>query len=107
MVVTRLACRSCEVTVEGAFETPRLAGLTRQQQDFVTTFLAARGNIKLMERRLGISYPTVRSRLEAVQKALGVADLGAGEEHRKDIGDVLRRLEEGEISVDDAVDELG
>jgi hypothetical protein len=61
----------------------------------------------LVERRLGISYPTVRSRLEAVQRALGLPDLGAGDEDRPDLDEILSRVESGELSVDEAVDKLG
>ena len=103
---TRLHCLACDVSVEGRFATSPLAGLSADQVEFVKVFLAARGNIRLVEKHLGISYPTVRNRLEAVQKAMGLPDLAAGEEERKETLQVLEKLAAGELSVDDAVDSL-
>jgi len=103
---TRLSCVSCEIQIEGHFATPAFAKLSAQQQEFVKIFLAARGNIKLVERELGISYPTVRNRLQAVQEALRLPDLAAPEGESRDVSEVLDRLESGELSVDEAVDLL-
>jgi hypothetical protein len=107
LATTQLSCRRCSIRIAGDFASSPFARLSDQQQEFVKTFLAARGNIKLVERRLGISYPTVRSRLEAVQRALGLPDLAAGEEDKPDLSEILSRVESGELSVDDAVDKLG
>ncbi len=107
MEATRLRCLSCDIAIEGHFAAPPFAALTAEQQEFVKTFLAARGNIRLVERQLGISYPTVRSRLDAVRRALGLPDLAAGEEERGDVQDVLDKVESGELSVDKAIESLG
>ena len=105
---TRLHCGACDVAIEGRFATSPFAALTEDQQAFLNTFISARGNIKLMERHLGISYPTVRSRLDAVRRALGLPDLAAGEAEPESgaLSDVLDRLASGELSVDDAIDSL-
>ena len=103
---TRLSCASCEIQIEGHFATSPFARLSAQQQEFVKIFLAARGNIKLVERQLGISYPTVRNRLQAVQETLRLPDLAAPEGESRDVSEVLDRLESGELSVDEAVDLL-
>ena len=105
---TRLHCRACDIAIEGRFATSPLAVLTEEQQAFVATFIAARGNIKLMERHLGISYPTVRSRLDAVRRALGLPDLAAGESEPEDgdLSELLDRVASGELSVDNAIDSL-
>jgi len=103
---TRLSCSACGITIEGRFATSPFARLSAEQQQFVSTFLAARGNIKLVERQLGISYPTVRNRLRAVQQALGLSDLAEEDERREDVLGLLKRVESGELSVDDAVDSL-
>src|SRR5690606_3276886 len=66
LAVRRLHCRRCDTGVEGHFEMPRLARLSPEQQVFVETFLKVRGNIREMERELGVSYPTVRSRLDEI-----------------------------------------
>lgn len=104
---TRLHCSSCSVVIEGRFAASPFARLSIDQQEFVKTFLAARGNIKMVEQQLGMSYPTVRSRLAGVQQALGLPDLAAGEEARADKRAVLDRVESGELSVDEAIEALG
>jgi len=111
MVVTRLRCTHCDTALEGTFELSKFARLTREQLDFVETFLRCRGNIKEVERELGISYPTVRGRLENVLEALGYrVDPAAAEEvtqgkqaRRKEILDALNR---GEISSEEALKQL-
>ena len=95
----RLACGACGTTVEGDFDVPELARLPREHQEFVKVFLLARGNISEVEKLLGVSYPTVRNRLDAVLQALGApakSPPGAGAQ-------ILARLEVGEISVDEAL----
>jgi len=74
LTVTRLHCRSCGTALEGEFGVGRFGRLEREQLTFLESFLRSRGNLKEMERELGISYPTVRSRLEALLRALGLGD---------------------------------
>jgi hypothetical protein len=69
--VTRLHCRSCGTTLEGDFSVGRFGRLSREQLALLESFLRSRGNLRDMERELGISYPTVRSRVEALVRALG------------------------------------
>ena len=69
--VTRLQCRSCGTTLEGDFSVGRFGRLSREQTTLLESFLRSRGNLREMERELGISYPTVRSRVEALVRALG------------------------------------
>jgi hypothetical protein len=71
LAVTRLHCRSCGTTLEGEFTVGRFGRLTREQLALLESFLRSRGNLRDMERELGISYPTVRSRVEALVRALG------------------------------------
>lgn len=73
MEITTLHCHSCDTTISGHFATCKFCELSEEMQDFVGTFIRSRGNIKEVERALGISYPTVRGRLDAVIKALGYA----------------------------------
>src|SRR3954447_6023930 len=72
LAVTRLQCRSCGTSLEGDFSVGRFGRLTRDQLTLLESFLRSRGNLREMERELGISYPTVRSRVEALVRALGV-----------------------------------
>ena len=71
LAVTRLHCRSCGTTLEGDFSVGRFGRLTREQLVLLESFLRSRGNLRDMERELGISYPTVRARVEALVRALG------------------------------------
>src|SRR6185369_16663674 len=71
LAVTRLHCRSCGTSLEGEFSVGRFGRLSREQLTLLERFLRSRGNLRDMERELGISYPTVRSRVEALVRALG------------------------------------
>ena len=74
LAVTRLHCRSCGTTLEGDFNVGRFARLSRDQFALLESFLRSRGNLKEMERELGISYPTVRARVDSLLRALGLGD---------------------------------
>ena len=74
LAVTRLHCRSCGTTLEGDFSVGRFARLSREQFALLESFLRSKGNLKEMERELGISYPTVRARVDALLRALGLGD---------------------------------
>jgi len=76
LAVTRLHCRSCGTTLEGDFNVGRFARLSREQFALLESFLRSKGNLKEMERELGISYPTVRARVDALLHALGLGDDG-------------------------------
>lgn len=74
LTITRLHCRSCGTALEGEFGVGRFGRLDREQMALLESFLRSRGNLKEMERELGISYPTVRGRVDALVKALGFGD---------------------------------
>lgn len=76
LAVTRLHCQSCGTTLEGDFSVGRFGRLSRDQMTLLESFLRSRGNLRDMERELGISYPTVRSRVEALVRALGFGPRG-------------------------------
>jgi hypothetical protein len=69
--IARLTCPACGISLEGDLPASRLSLLSADQQQFVETFLRAGGNIKEVERELGISYPTVRKKLDEVVQVLG------------------------------------
>jgi hypothetical protein len=71
LAVTRLNCRSCGTTLEGEFSVGRFGRLTKEQLALLESFLRSRGNLRDMERELGLSYPTIRGRVEALVRALG------------------------------------
>lgn len=74
LTITRLHCRSCGTALEGEFGVGRFGRLDRDQMRLLESFLRSRGNLKEMERELGISYPTVRGRVDALVRALGLSD---------------------------------
>lgn len=102
-MVTRLQCPSCGSEVTGEFALSRLANLREPYASLIELFLRVRGNVKEMERELGLSYPTVRARLE---EALTAAGLGRRAESEGDLAtrrsQILDQLERGEISAADA-----
>ena len=80
LLISRLHCRSCGTALEGEFGVGRFGRLSKEQLALLESFLRARGNLKEMERELGISYPTVRGRVDALVRALGLADGGEAPE---------------------------
>jgi hypothetical protein len=122
LAITRLHCASCGTTLEGDFSVGRFGRLNRDQLALLESFLRSRGNLREMERELGISYPTVRARVEALVRALGFgarADAAAGDTSEDDTevapvprtrDSILERLARREISAEDAalaIRELG
>jgi hypothetical protein len=115
LAVTRLHCRICGTTLEGEFTVGRFGRLTREQLVVLESFLRSRGNLRDMERELGISYPTVRGRVEALVRALGFGprdgdEIGA-DEAASDGGtastaasrqEILERLARREIGAEEA-----
>jgi hypothetical protein len=115
LAVTRLRCGTCGTTIEGEFGVGRFARLTREQTQVLESFLRSRGNLRDMERELGISYPTVRSRVEALVRALGFGprdgdetadEPAAGPASSGDVAatrqEILERLARREIGAEEA-----
>ncbi len=99
--VVRLKCDNCKTVIEGNFELDKFTYLSKEQKYFVEIFIKNRGNIKEIEKDLGISYPTVRRNLDQVIEALGYnVNL---EENQVDKKDVLDRLSKGEITSEEAL----
>lgn len=102
--VVRLQCTSCGTAVEGHFELSKFNRLDPEQLGFLELFLKARGNIKEVERELGLSYPTVRARLDSLLAVLGYA---VEPDRRAEIGkrrrEILDMLDAGKITAEDAL----
>ena len=102
MEIERLRCTECGVTVEGHIPIPRLARLSAEDREFVELFVRSSGSLKAVASKLGISYPTVRSRLDRV-----IESLQTEEENEKDARNrILDEIEQGAISVDEAIKRL-
>jgi hypothetical protein len=100
--VVRLDCEGCGTRLEGTFTLGRFQSLSPEQLEFLETFIRARGSFKDVERELGISYPTVRSRLDAVIRALGFPSQVEPDREAERRKEILRELAEGKIAPDDA-----
>jgi hypothetical protein len=74
LTIARLHCRDCGTALEGEFGVGRFGRLDREQMSLLESFLRSRGNLKEMERELGISYPTVRGRVDALIRSLGLSE---------------------------------
>ena len=101
LTVRALSCQACELELRGRFSFPRLARLPRELQDVIEVFLRCRGNIKEVERELGISYPTVSKKLDAINLLL--LSMGSTDAAKARI---LRQLEADELNVAQAVELL-
>lgn len=100
--ITRVTLKESGISVEGAFELPPLAQLSYEDQVFVAAFVRSHGSIKEMERIFGISYPTVKARLNRLAHQLEFVKIQpvSGKE------EILSRLERGEISAKEAIERL-
>ena len=92
--VTRLTCEECRLGLEGEFVTPRLSRLDAEERRFVELFVRSSGSLKQTAELLGVSYPTVRSRLDRLIARL--EEEQARDEARK--GRILEDIEAGRIS---------
>lgn len=100
--VTRLEFTDSGITVEGRFRLNEFATLAPEPLEFLRLYIKVRGNLKEVERVLGVSYPTVRARFDAMLRALGY-EPGPADDNRED---VLAALERGEIDASEAVERL-
>ncbi len=96
----KLKCSKCNTVIENEFELSKFEYLGQEQLKFMEIFIMCRGNIKDVERELGISYPTVRAKLDEVISALGYA---VAKKPSIDSGEIIELLEKGEITADQAV----
>lgn len=102
--VTKLHCPACGTSIEGDFQAERLLSLTPEQRNFVFSFLRNRGNIREMEKELGISYPTVRARLDQVIAALDIEPVQAQSREKLTRKEILEMLSRGELTQEQAMD---
>ena len=102
--VVRLECENCHTGIDGKFELDKFSYLSDDQKEFVEIFIKNRGNIKDIEKELGISYPTVRRNLDQVIEALGYSVKPTEEEQSKK--EILEKLSLGEISSEEALKKL-
>jgi hypothetical protein len=100
--VTGVRVKDADVVINGEFELPPLAKLSYEDQVFVAMFVKHHGSIKEMEQSFGVSYPTIKGRLNRIGEQLGFVDAKRVEQKEG----VLEQLERGEISAKDAIERL-
>lgn len=102
LYVSKLQCKSCGTSIEGDFNLCRFCQLSKEQKEFAEIFIKNRGNIKDIEKEMGISYPTVKNKLDSLINSLGYST--ASTASKVDKLEILQRLNRGEISADEAID---
>lgn len=106
IIVERVRLADSGISLEGDFALPTLAQLSADDQVFVMAFVGVHGSIKDMERLFGISYPTVKNRLEKLAAKLKMVEFEPQPEVKSSGDDILTMLERGEISTDEAIKRL-
>ena len=103
LAVTRLSCPSCSTELSGAFASCEFCVLTDEDREVLRVFLASRGNMKDLERHLGVSYPTARARFDALLARLGIERPAAPAPSRVEL---MEQVARGEIDIDEAMRRL-
>ncbi|MCJ8347620.1 DUF2089 domain-containing protein [bacterium] len=101
-----LECPSCSIKVEGEFSHNEFSSLNTDALHFLRVFIHCEGRIRDMEKALGVSYPTVKSRLSSLKDTLGLATKTASAKPKNSIMDALEDLEKGESSFQDVLNKL-
>jgi hypothetical protein len=105
--IERIRLDDQDIAVEGRFEVPPLARLAADDQVFVAAFIRCHGSIKQMEKFFGVSYPTIKNRLNRIGAQLPFAEIDPpADADRPSTADLLSRLERGEMTVNDVLAQL-
>jgi len=107
--VERVRLIGSEVAIEGRFALPPLAQLAGEDQIFVAAFVRCHGSIKQMEKYFGVSYPTIKNRLNKIGSQLSFVEIDQGPETESPArtrSDVLDRISRGELTVAQALEQL-
>jgi hypothetical protein len=105
--IERVRLADQEIAIEGRFDVPPLARLAADDQVFVAAFIRCHGSIKQMEKFFGVSYPTIKNRLNRIGAQLPFAEIDPpADEDRPTRSELLSRLERGELTVNDVLARL-
>jgi hypothetical protein len=103
LALTRLSCPSCDTELSGGFATCEFCVLSDEDRDVLRFFLASRGNMKDLERHLGVSYPTARARFDALLGKLGIERAAPPSPTRVEL---MEQVARGEVDIDEALRRL-
>jgi len=106
VVVERVRLTDKDIAIEGSFELPQLARLDMEDQIFITAFVRSHGSIKEMERVFGVSYPTIKSRLNRIANSLEFVETNPMPSKAETKAEILERLQQGEITAEQAIREM-
>ena len=98
-VIDRVRITDTDIAIEGPFGLSPLARLSIDDQAFVTAFVCCHGSIKKVEKYFGVSYPTIKNRLNTIGDQLEFGDIAP----RATRSEILDRLDKGEITADEAI----
>lgn len=102
-LVTRVKIKDTTIAIEGEFDLPPLTRLSDQDQVFVAHFIRTHGSIKEMEQAFGVSYPTIKARLNRIASLLQFVEITTPSANKEE---VLSKLERGEITAKEAAEKL-
>src|SRR5271166_1437410 len=102
VVIERVRLTEKNIVIDGSFDLPQLARLSQEDQVFVAAFVRSHGSIKEMEQTFGVSYPTIKSRLNRIAKSLQFVEIDPAPSRVE----VLERLNRGEITAEQAIEEM-
>jgi hypothetical protein len=105
LATTRLTCPECSTELSGAFTSCEFCVLTDEDRDLLRVFLASRGNMKELERHLGVSYPTARARFDALLAKIGI-DRPAHAATPTGRVELMEQVARGEMTIDEALSRL-
>ena len=104
LALTRLSCPSCDTELSGGFATCEFCVLSKEDREVLRVFLASRGNMKDLERHLGVSYPTARARFDALLSKIGIDRPAAAPSPNR--VELMEQVARGEIDIDEALKRL-
>jgi hypothetical protein len=104
LALTRLSCPSCDTELSGGFATCEFCVLSNEDREVLRVFLTSRGNMKDLERHLGVSYPTARARFDALLSKIGIDRPAASPPSTR--VELMEQVARGEIDIDEALKRL-
>jgi len=104
LALTRLSCSSCGTELSGGFEQCEFCVLSNDDRDVLRVFLASRGNMKDLERHLGVSYPTARARFDSLLGKLGIDRPAAAPAATR--VELMEQVARGEVDIEEALKRL-